>query len=505
MSFEYLSDAKEQLTRILGSVDEFEDQLTRLASSAGTLRIATRPLTPGLSGASVFLVTRLVGDSPLVPLVVKAADSVPLIRQERDNYERYVASKLQSAPALLDSGSSRLLVYEFGGALAAFNPETLRTGYSRASAKALAKLMERIVQAMDVLHRTSVDTVSCAERVQFSPPLAEKLNNLPYTIAQNSIDELLACLALLDNQRARFPAKSMTGHGDLNAGNVLFEPGAEASYPVFIDFASIERSKDNFQYPEGQHFPFWDFAKLERDLKTRLFLKEAIAEGLDESSIVSIVRDVDEGRGLTASLNDKSAQKLHAVVSQLRESVRLQHAPTLYLACYKLSVAYATLSVLYRTQQDEDIPQELQGRVAIESALALLQTCLSIDLGGRVGLDENDRQSDPPTVSPAIPSVEIDPRYAERAQMLLLRLYDFKGTCIVGRAKGEDEHLRVPGHIMDMQWGAGNEDERLAWLYVLEDLVARGLLEKTDREKEYKLSKEGERQAWKLSIARRLR
>jgi len=82
--------------------------------------------------------------------------------------------------------------------------------------------------------------------------------------------------------------------------------------------------------------------------------------------------------------------------------------------------------------------------------------------------------------------------------MLLLTLYRFKGTCLIRRGKGEDLHLWVPGYVMDMQWGTTNEEDRLAWLFVVEDLNARGLLEKTKREREYKLSSAGEREAWQL-------
>jgi hypothetical protein len=146
MTFEYFGESREQLVQTLGGVDEFEDQINRTAAVGTNLRIAIRSLTPGLSGASVFLVTRQVNDQPLVSLVVKVASSVPLIREERDNYEKYIESKLQSVPRLIASGSSRLLIYEFGGALAAFNPETLRSGYARTEASAVATLMTRVAR-----------------------------------------------------------------------------------------------------------------------------------------------------------------------------------------------------------------------------------------------------------------------------------------------------------------------------------------------------------------------
>jgi nucleoside phosphorylase len=98
----------------------------------------------------------------------------------------------------------------------------------------------------------------------------------------------------------------------------------------------------------------------------------------------------------------------------------------------------------------------------------------------------------------------------ENEKMLVLRLYDFKGTCIIARAKGEDEYLRVPGYGMDMYWGWLNqndpksEDARLEWIYVVEDLLQIGILEKTKRPKEYKLTEFGLREAHKLSVSRNM-
>jgi len=91
----------------------------------------------------------------------------------------------------------------------------------------------------------------------------------------------------------------------------------------------------------------------------------------------------------------------------------------------------------------------------------------------------------------------------EREQQLLLRLYDFQGTCLIRKPRGEpQEVLWVPGHACDMQWGASGDDDRLSWLYVVRDLRDLGLLDGTDRAKEYKLSNRGEEEAWKLSLAR---
>jgi nucleoside phosphorylase len=91
----------------------------------------------------------------------------------------------------------------------------------------------------------------------------------------------------------------------------------------------------------------------------------------------------------------------------------------------------------------------------------------------------------------------------EREQQLLLRLYDFQGTCLIRKPSGEPQkYLWVPGYASDMQWGASSEDDRLSWLFAVRDLHALGLLVETDRPEEYKLSTLGEEEAWKLSLAR---
>ena len=91
----------------------------------------------------------------------------------------------------------------------------------------------------------------------------------------------------------------------------------------------------------------------------------------------------------------------------------------------------------------------------------------------------------------------------EREQQLLLRLYDFQGTCLIRKPSGEPQkYLWVPGYASDMQWGASSEDDRLSWLFAVRDLRALGMLIETDRTEEYKLSTLGEEEAWKLSLAR---
>lgn len=73
---------------------------------------------------------------------------------------------------------------------------------------------------------------------------------------------------------------------------------------------------------------------------------------------------------------------------------------------------------------------------------------------------------------------------------LLRRLHRYDGRCGVWAAKGEYESLWVPGDMFNMQWGyertaeearlsgkaAGDRNNRLKWIDVVDDLVKAGLL-----------------------------
>src|SRR5260370_21209535 len=155
--------------------------------------------------------------------------------------------------------------------------------------------MRRIVTALSPLPHIASDSTSCVDRMILRSPLNVQLDEVAAAIPQDSRKAVLSLWDAVHKRSSHYPSQCMTGHGDLNSGNVLFEPGSNASYPLFIDFASIERSKDNTNYPPGYHFPFWDYAKLERDIKTRLFLREAIAEGRTISDIVDVIRSLYDG------------------------------------------------------------------------------------------------------------------------------------------------------------------------------------------------------------------
>jgi hypothetical protein len=65
-------------------------------------------------------------------------------------------------------------------------------------------------------------------------------------------------------------------------------------------------------------------------------------------------------------------QRLAATLQSLREAVQRNSPPDLFERCYRLSVAYGTLRVLY-CPEDDDLVPVAQHRVAAESVLALLR------------------------------------------------------------------------------------------------------------------------------------
>jgi hypothetical protein len=375
MHFEYTDGVRDSIGRCLGGVEELEAQIELLCRGQVVSRVTIAPLAPGRSGAVVALVRRLEGPRTLKPWVVKIAETYALQRQERHNFEALVKDRWQLVPQLLDTGASRILIYECGGFLEGYAPTTLWRGYAQTPPDALSILMQRIVAALTPLHAFADDTLPFLAREGFQPSLADQLASLS-SIPSELAEALLVAWRQTLKQASHVPRLISTGcHGDLNAGNILFQPGPSASYPLFIDFGQMHGNPTS-GYPANGHPPFWDFAKLERDIKTRLFLQEASAEGLSLEVIVAALQHLDgfqPGASLPADLAALPAvQRLATTLTALRDAV--QHGfspPATFQAWYRISVASATLRVLYRSP-DADIDPAIQQRAAAESVLALL-------------------------------------------------------------------------------------------------------------------------------------
>ncbi|MFM7239491.1 MAG: phosphotransferase, partial [Cyanobium sp.] len=377
MDVEYTGSVRDDISRILGGVEELEELIRQQCSRQPVSRVTIAPLIPGRSGAVVFLVRRLDSRGPRKPWVVKASSDLRQVNQERRNYHTYIQDRWPQVPALLDTGASRLLIYEFGGFLAGFEPTTLRQGYRQSSPEALSVLMQRLVKVLFSVHQFSTDTLPLLQRQPLDPPPHEHLPTLdtltPALAAEvsNRWQDAMAQAA-----KPKHPSRISTGcHSDPNAGNILFEPGDQDSYPLFIDFGVMEEGA-SLGYPSNGYPPFWDYAKLERDIKTRLFVEEATGVGLDLEAMVSVIRHLDPPEPDGPMPSELAAlpcvQRLTATLQALREAVRRSSPPELFEGCYRLSVAYSTLRVLYRPA-DEDLDPIAQHRLAAESVLALLQ------------------------------------------------------------------------------------------------------------------------------------
>ena len=394
MQFSYLDNANEMIGDILGNVEEFEDQVAQ-ASGSAVAEIAVRPLKPGRSGAAVFLIRHADANGPRAPLVAKICADPKLIIQERKINQERVAGKVTAAPTLVPIFASRILLCRFAESLADFNPTTLERGYAQSSVGALEALMSRVVTSLKSIVAIENDVMSCVGHMPRIPRLDTTLADATPHLSDDQRKRLLDRWRNVHQKRDTFPHVRGLGHGDLNAGNVLFEAGADASYPVIIDFATMARSKDNVSYPEFRHIPFWDYAKLERDLQTRLFLREAAAAGMTLEQAVAAIRAANGGSAAHVDASFPPIRKLFRTTHALRAAIRDRHSPDSLNGAYAVSVAYALLSVHFRSDPDTDIDPERQHTIALEAAVQLLDDPTRFPMPPSDDLDD-DRSSNPP-------------------------------------------------------------------------------------------------------------
>ena len=314
MNIEFHKDAATQIEQAIKSgAKDVRNFLNNLDFNKDVSRCTISSLSPGLSGAGVFKITRIrTSRNPRSTLLLKIAADSDLIAAELSNY-KYIEQQWRETPKLL-ADNTNLLLYEFGGSLGIFKPLTLRDGYARSSPEALSVLMERLVKSLQFIHMIGHDTMSFVNQVKFKKPLDEQLKSFPF-ISKEKASKLIGLWNWLQENADQYPSIScIQGHGDLNSGNVLFEPGNNSSYPVFIDFASMMR----LDQEPGKVLPFSDYAKIERDLKTRMFLKEAIEERLVLPDILSAIHDIDLGNEPSSEIPRKSVQRLAKTIRTLR-------------------------------------------------------------------------------------------------------------------------------------------------------------------------------------------
>ncbi len=378
MIIDYTTGAKEALNNILPSgISEFKLSISSACTKEKIDEVGVHLLNPGLSGAAVFLINRIRKGIDMIPWVAKVADNIDLINQEKANYENRIFGTVNLAPRLVETNDLRILYFEYAGFLARSNiVKTLRDGYTKTSAEALEVLMQRIVQSLDPLHDISADSKTFIDRMPELENLSVLQNKLTEKISSDLALVLTSSWQSLQSNKTNCHRLRSTAHGDLNSGNILFEIGSNGSYPVFIDFASMTRSKDNKWYDEGYHFPFWDYAKLERDIITRLFLKEAVDECIDEEDIINVIKYVYafDTNSFKVPIVGSSVYKLVKTVSALRQEIQSLSKYQQYEACYKSVLAYAFMSVIFRKVPDSEFKTNIQLTVAAQAAISLLKT-----------------------------------------------------------------------------------------------------------------------------------
>ena len=378
MIINYTTGAKEALSNILPSgISEFKLSISSACKKEMIDEVGVHLLNPGLSGAAVFLINRIRKRNDMIPWVAKVANDIDLINQEKENYQNLIWGTVNLAPRLVNTNDSRILYFEYAGFLARSNiVKTLRDGYTKTSAEALEVLMQRIVQSLDPLHDISADSKTFIDRMPELENLSVLQNKLIEKIPSDLALVLTSSWRSLLSNKANCHRLRSTAHGDLNSGNILFEIGSNGSYPVFIDFASMTRSKDNKWYDAGYHFPFWDYAKLERDIITRLFLGDAIDECIDDETIINVIKYVYDcdTNSLTVPIAGNSVYKLVKTVSALRQEIQNLSKYHQYEACYKSVLAYSFMSMIFRLVPDSEFKTNIQLIVAAHAAISLLKT-----------------------------------------------------------------------------------------------------------------------------------
>lgn len=374
---------------LLGKIQQvtFEDFIYRI--NKDVTRVSVLPLARGRSGAHLFLIRRVADRQRLIPIVIKAADKSSPIIEERKNYEECVKDKLANAPNLLRADSFAL-GYEY--AKGSFEkPATLREGYSVTDSSIISKILEKLVKILWDWYDSFPHEISNIEYMTFSKPLGAIIRDLGTDFSSYMFLEAW-WQDFKKLRRVASPYDVYRCHGDLNVGNIMFDMNSADPIPLLIDFGSI-----------GEKIAYWDFAKLERDLKTRLFLKEALMNGQKKEEIINAVRDIDlsqpkPSESFVGPSLSRTESRASECVSKLRNAVIKQTGENMFNLAYYDTLLYSTLTVLYRSEADEGVPLDVQKSVACESACAILSRILQRSLPksiyatsgrGRIELSEN--------------------------------------------------------------------------------------------------------------------
>lgn len=360
--------------------EALEDFIFRL--NTDVKRIAIAPITLGKSGASVFLVRRVTGKQTLEPIVVKTASEMKLIVNERNNYENHIKDNLQYAP-FLKNADTFALAYEYAKGMFD-DPTTLGEGYSATDTSTLSLIITKLVRILWRWYGPLVPReITNVESMQFTPSLKERLEKF----GDNFSDYLFIADWWDDFKRLRRSVSINSlyrCHGDLNIGNVMFDKESADPIPLLIDFGAIK-----------EYLTYWDFAKLERDLKTRAFLNDALGANYNIATVIETIREIDlsQPEYTAKKISPEPSHKLMECIATLRKEVINQTGKHLYNQSYLDTLLYCTLTTIYRDEPDQKIPIDIQRQIACESSAALLSRILQRPLPGSINKNNEQKNA----------------------------------------------------------------------------------------------------------------
>lgn len=317
---------------------DLEEFATILCHAIKTDEFSVHTLLPGMSSASVFLVT---GSG--LPKVFKFGDNDKITR-EFDSFNRGV---LDFMPAKIRPGvpqycpgitSFAALAYEWTGAVhevVTLSDALNDTVYEE---KQIRELINELAIAMWEYH--DPQKVTGLPQFEYGDKLSQIEAALESVRVQRpQVEQLLQCV----NNRHSFSSlrlkKTTRGrcHGDLNARNITVAPNSGRAAPMVIDF-----------YLSGQSAcPARDWAKLEREILFNALLPTAEPEEY-AAALLKLSRRLEEDHSMPAT-GPASAVHCHAAISEIRSSYyehagRIATDPKIeylyYLLYWKLEYLY---------------------------------------------------------------------------------------------------------------------------------------------------------------------
>jgi Phosphotransferase enzyme family len=347
-----------------GSIPHWlREELVPLLTHAGPLDHASvEPLPTGKSGAMVALVHGTHKGQRVRPKVIKFAESADLIEKEHQAYKDFIKGKLIIAPELRAAGT-RVLVYDYAGNVSD-NPQTLRRAYGELSSSQLAYMYQKLVSTIaDWSAGTKLERphANLTEMEFHNPPLTDRLAALGMDAFASAATKWARLQQKARASVGGFSGSRYLAHGDLNPGNILV---AGVSSPALsfnvIDFGKTE-----------PYFAFYDFARLERDLRFRLYLADAWRTPAEAGDIERVAL-LERPSGVETACE----LKLWDGVKAIRDAVIFKFGLDDYSKGYLPTLAYVTLRLIYDDafagagEDSAAVPQTVRDQLAYAARFA---------------------------------------------------------------------------------------------------------------------------------------